>query len=49
MSFLVVCKILRHFTNTLTANHKYSFRNSEISSQPFQMELSQKQNTFSEI
>ena len=30
MSFLVICVILGHFFNTLTANDMYSLRNSDV-------------------
>ena len=40
MSLLVICEILGHFVNTLTANDKYSFPNSENMPQPIQMQFS---------
>ena len=42
-----MCKILRLFVNTLTADDKYSLINGGILMQPIQMQLSQKQETFS--
>ena len=48
-SVLVVCKILGLFVNTLTADDKYSLLNRENFTQPIQMQLSQKQKTFSEF
>ena len=44
---LVLCKILRLFVNTLTADDKYSPLNREYLTQPIQILLSQKQKTFS--
>ena len=41
------CKILRLFFNTLSADGKYSLLNTDNLTQPIQMELSQKQKTFS--
>ena len=49
MSLLVLCKILRLFVNTLTADDKYSLRNRDNLTQPTQILLSQKQNTFSQF
>ena len=46
---LIVWKILRLFVNTLTADGKYSFLNRDNLTQPIQMQLSQKQKTFSQI
>ena len=43
---LVICKILRQFVNTLTANGKYSLLNRDNLTQSIQMKLSQKQKTF---
>ena len=48
-SLLVIFKILRLFVNTLTADDKYSLLNIDNSRQPNQMQLSQKQKTFSQI
>ena len=44
---LVLCKILRLFVNTLTADDKYSLLNRGNLTQPIQILLSQKQKTFS--
>ena len=46
---LVLCKILRLFVNTLTADDKYSLLNRNNLTQSIQILLSQKQNTFSEF
>ena len=43
-----MCKILRLFANTLTADDKYSLINRGILKQPIQMQLSQKEETFSD-
>ena len=48
-STLVVCKILRLFVNTLTADDKYSLLDRGNLTQPVQTLLSQKENTFSEF
>ena len=45
----MLCKILRLFINTLTANDKYSLINRGNLTQPNQILLSQKQKTFSEF
>ena len=45
--FLVICKILRVFVNTLTADDKYSILNRDNLLQDVQMQLSQKRKTFS--
>ena len=45
--FLVICKILGLFVNTLTADGKYSLLHRHNLLQHFQMILSQKQKTFS--
>ena len=42
MPLLVISKILGLFLNTLPADDKYSFRNSENLPQPIQMQLSKK-------
>ena len=47
-SLLVICKILRLFVNTLTANGKSSLLNIDNLRQPIQM-LSQKQKIFSQF
>ena len=46
MSLLVISKILGLFVNTLTADDKYSFHNSENLREPFQMQLSKKQKKY---
>ena len=46
MSLLVICEILEHFVNTLTADDKHSLCNSELLLQPIQMQLSKKENFF---
>ena len=46
---LVLCKILRLFVNTLTADDKYSLLSKGKLTQPIQILLSQKQNTFSQF
>ena len=48
-SLLVICKISRLFPNTLSADGKYSLLNRDNLTQPIQMQLSQKQKTFSEF
>ena len=45
-SLLVTWKISRLFPNTLSAESKYSLLKRDNLTQPIQMELSQKQNTF---
>ena len=45
-SVLVICKVLRLFLNTLTADEKYSLANWVNLAQPIQMQLSQKQKMF---
>ena len=47
MSLLVICEFLGHFLNTLTADDKYSLRNSANLSQPIQVELYKQQKFFS--
>ena len=47
VSILVLCKILRLFVNTLTADDKYSLVNRDNLMQPIQILLSQKQKNFS--
>ena len=42
-------KILRLFANTLTADDKHYLLNRDNLTQPIQMQLSQKQKTFSEL
>ena len=48
-SLLVICKILRLFVNTLTADDMYSLLNRDKLTQPIHMSLSQKRKTFSSI
>ena len=43
---LVICKILRLFPNTLSANGKYSLPNRDNLTQPIHMQLSRKRKTF---
>ena len=44
---LLICKISRLFPNKLSADGKYSLLNRDNLTQPIQMQLSQKQKTFS--
>ena len=46
---LVLCKILRHFVNTLTDDDKYSLLYRDNLMQPIQMLLSQKGKAFSQF
>ena len=46
MSLLVICEILQLFVNTLTADGKYSLRNSDNLMQLIQMELYEKRKVF---
>ena len=46
-SVLVICKILRLFSNTLSADGKYSLLNKDNLMQPIQMQLYWKENPFS--
>ena len=46
---LVLCKILRLFVNTLTADDKYSLLNRSNLKQPIQILLSQKKKSFSQF
>ena len=48
-SLLDTWKFFRPFLNTLTANDKYSLNSKDKGMQTFQMDLSQKQNLFSEF
>ena len=48
-SFLVICKCLILFLNTLTANDKYSLLSRENLRQPIPMQLSRERKTFSEF
>ena len=45
-SILVLCKILRLFVNTLTADDKYSLHNRDNLTQPIHILLPKKQKTF---
>ena len=45
-SLIVICKFLRLFVDTLTADGKYSRFNRDNLRQPIQMQLSKKQKTF---
>ena len=44
---LLIRKVLRLFVNTLSAVDKYSLANRDNLTQPIQMQLSQKEKTFS--
>ena len=44
---LLKCKVLKLFLNALTGREKYSLPNTENLQQPFQMQLTQKQQIFS--
>ena len=46
---LVTCKILRLFSNTLSADGKYSLLNTDNSTQAIQRKLSQRQKIFSQF
>ena len=46
-TLLVICKVSRLFPNTLSPNGKYSLLNRDNLTQAIQMQLSQKQKTFS--
>ena len=46
-SLILICKILRLFLDTFTADDKYSLLNRDNLTQPIQILLSQKQKTFS--
>ena len=48
-SLLVIHKILRLFVNTLTVDEKHYLLNRDNLTQPIQMQLSEKQKTFSEF
>ena len=48
-SLLVINKILRLFVNTLTVNDKHYQLNRGNLTQPIQMQLSEKQKTFSQF
>ena len=45
---LVLCKMFRLFVNTLTSDGKYSLLNRDKLTQPLEILLYQKQNTFSQ-
>ena len=47
MSLLVLCKILRLFVNTLTADDKYSLLNRDNLKQPIPIILLERRKTFS--
>ena len=49
MSLLEICRILRLFFNTLTADGKYFLLNKDNLTQQSHRQLSQKQKAFSEI
>ena len=46
---LVIHKVLRIFVNTLTVDEKHYLVNRDNLTEPIQVELSQKQKTFSEF
>ena len=46
MSLLVICEIPKLFVNTLTADGKYSLRNSDNLMQLIQIKLYEKQKVF---
>ena len=48
-AILVLYKIIRLFVNTLTANEKYSLVNRDNLTQPIEILLSQKKETFSQF
>ena len=48
-SLLVTRKILRLFLNTLTVNDKHYLLNRDNLTQPIQMQLSEKQESFSKV
>ena len=48
-SLLVIRKIIRQFLNTLTVDDKNYLPNKDDLAQPIQMQLSQKQRTFSQL
>ena len=45
----MICKILELFVNILNDSHKYSLLNRENLKEPIQLQLSQKQNLFSQF
>ena len=48
-SLFVICKIWRHFPNTLSSDGKYSLLNRDNLTQPIQMQVSRKEKTFSQF
>ena len=46
MSLLVICKTLKLFINTLTADDKYSLLNSDNLTQPIRMLVTEKRKMF---
>ena len=48
-ALLVICKFIRLFLHILTAHDKYSLLNRHTLRQPIQMQLSQKEKTFSQL
>ena len=48
-SLLFVCKVLKLLLKALTGRDKYSLRDRDNLQQPFQMQLSQKEEIFSEF
>ena len=45
----MICKILRPFVNTITADDKYSVLNNQYLQHPIHMQLTRKQKTFSQF
>ena len=48
-SLLEICKILKLFSKTLTADDKYSLLNRDNFTKPIQIQLSEKQKAFSQV
>ena len=48
-SLLEICKILKLFAKTLTADDKYSLLNRDNFTKPIQIQLSEKQKAFSQV
>ena len=46
---MLICKVLKLFVNALTARDKYSLRNGDNLREPNQMQLSEKEENFSEL
>ena len=46
---LLICKVLKLFLNALTGRNKYSLRNRDKLQQKLQMQLSQKEDIFSQF